>query len=117
MHGAEHLRRAQAASKALFGQGELAELDEPTLRAALAELPTARVAELRPVYELLADTGIVASRGAARRAIQEGGGLPEQTPRSKDVEAVPSSDDLLHGRWLLLCRGKKILFGAVELTG
>ena len=115
VHGAEHLRRAQAASKALFGQGELAELDEPTLRAALAELPTAQVAELRPVYELLADTGIVASRGAARRAIQEGGAYLNNV-KVDELEAVPTSADLLHGRWLLLRRGKKTL-GAVELTG
>ena len=114
VHGAEQVVRAQAASRALFGQGELGELDEPTLRAALAELPTARVAELRPVYELLADTGIVASRGAARRAIQEGGAYVNNV-KVDDVEAVPAEADLLHDRWLLIRRGKKTL-GAVELT-
>ncbi|HEX4788819.1 MAG TPA: tyrosine--tRNA ligase [Actinospica sp.] len=114
VHGAEHLRRAQAASRALFGQGELGELDEATLRAALAELPTAKVTELRPVYELLAETGIVASRGAARRAIQEGGAYLNNV-KVEDVEAPPAEADLLHGRWLLLRRGKKTL-AAVELT-
>ena len=114
VHGAEQVVRAQAASRALFGQGELGELDEPTMRAALAELPTARVAELRPVYELLADTGIVASRGAARRAIQEGGAYVNNV-KVDDVEAVPAEADLLHDRWLLIRRGKKTL-GAVELT-
>jgi tyrosyl-tRNA synthetase len=114
VHGAEHLQRAQAASRALFGQGELAGLDEATLRAALAELPTARVSELRPVYELLADAGIVASRGAARRAIQEGGAYLNNV-KVEELEAVPSEADLLHGRWLLLRRGKKTL-GAVEVT-
>jgi tyrosyl-tRNA synthetase len=114
VHGAEHLERVQAASKALFGQGDLAELDEQTLRAALAELPTAQVDELRPVYELLADTGIVASRGAARRAIQEGGAYLNNA-NVESPEATPTEADLLHGRWLLLRRGKKTL-GAVELT-
>ena len=113
VHGEEHVRSAQAASRALFGQGELAELDEATLRAAIAELPTARVTELRPVYELLADTGIVASRGAARRAIQEGGAYLNNA-KVEELEAVPAEADLLHGRWLLLRRGKKTL-GAVEL--
>ena len=114
VHGAVHLRAVEAASKALFGQGDLAELDEQTLRAALAELPTAQVAELRPVYELLADTGIVASRGAARRAIQEGGAYLNNA-KVEELDAAPTEADLLHGRWLLLRRGKKTL-GAVELA-
>ncbi|HWG27335.1 tyrosine--tRNA ligase [Actinospica sp.] len=114
VHGAEHVQRVQAASKALFGQGELAELDEQTLRSALAELPTAQVTELRPVYELLADTGIVASRGAARRAIQEGGAYLNNA-KVEELEAEPAEADLLHGRWLLLRRGKKTL-AAVELV-
>ncbi len=114
VHGAENVERVEAASKALFGQGDLTGLDEQTLRAALAELPTAQVTELRPVYELLADTGIVASRGAARRAIQEGGAYLNNG-KVEELEAVPAEADLLHGRWLLLRRGKKTL-AAVELV-
>ena len=114
VHGARNVERVEAASKALFGQGDLTGLDEQTLRAALAELPTAQVTELRPVYELLADTGIVASRGAARRAIQEGGAYLNNG-KVEELEAVPAEADLLHGRWLLLRRGKKTL-AAVELV-
>jgi tyrosyl-tRNA synthetase len=69
---------------------------------------------LRPVYELLADTGVVASRGAARRAIQEGGAYLNNA-KVEDLDAAPTDSDLLHGRWLLLRRGKKTL-AAVELT-
>jgi tyrosyl-tRNA synthetase len=114
VHGAENVERVEAASKALFGQGDLTGLDEQTLRAALAELPTAQVTELRPVYELLADTGVVASRGAARRAIQEGGAYLNNG-KVEELEAVPTEADLLHDRWLLLRRGKKTL-AAVELV-
>ncbi|HTJ70467.1 MAG TPA: tyrosine--tRNA ligase [Actinospica sp.] len=114
VHGEDHLRRVEAASKALFGQGDLGELDEQTLRAAFSELPTAQVSELRPVYELLADTGIVASRGAARRAIQEGGAYLNNA-KVEELEAAPAEADLLHGRWLLLRRGKKTL-AAVEVV-
>ena len=39
VHGADECARAVAASQALFGQGELRELDEKTLAAALAEVP------------------------------------------------------------------------------
>ena len=114
VHGADQFARVEAASRALFGQGDLAELDERTLESALAELPTAKVTELAPYFELFADTGIVPSRSAARRAIQEGGAYVNNA-KIEDVEAKPGEGDLLHGRWLLLRRGRRTL-SAVELT-
>jgi tyrosyl-tRNA synthetase len=113
VHGAEATGQVIAASKALFGQGDLAGLDEPTLRAALAELPGTKVAELVPVAQLLADTGLVASRGAGRRTINEGGAYVNNRKIEAEDE-VPAKEDLLHGRWLVLRRGKRTL-GAVEV--
>ena len=113
VHGAEATAQVIAASKALFGQGDLAELDEPTLRAALAELPGTKVAELVPVAQLLADTGLVASRGAGRRTINEGGAYVNNRKIEAEDE-VPTKEDLLHGRWLVLRRGKRTL-GSVEV--
>src|SRR3954466_7336407 len=43
VHGADQTTRVEAASRALFGQGELADLDGATLAAALAEVPMAQV--------------------------------------------------------------------------
>ena len=43
VHGADETAKAIAASRALFGQGDLAELDETTLAAALAEVPSTTV--------------------------------------------------------------------------
>jgi tyrosyl-tRNA synthetase len=114
VHGRDQFARVEAASRALFGQGDLSELDEATLKAALAELPIAKVADLAPYFELFADTGIVPSRSAARRAIQEGGAYVNNA-KIEDVEATPTPEDLLHGRWLLLRRGRRTL-AAVELT-
>jgi tyrosyl-tRNA synthetase len=113
VHGAEATAQVIAASKALFGQGDLAELDEPTLRAALAELPGTKVAELVPVAQLLADTGLVASRGAGRRTINEGGAYVNNRKIEAEDE-MPTKEDLLHGRWLVLRRGKRTL-GSVEV--
>ena len=113
VHGAEATAQVIAASKALFGQGDLAELDEPTLRAALAELPGTKVTELVPVAQLLADTGLVASRGAGRRTINEGGAYVNNRKVEAEDE-VPTEADLLHGRWLVLRRGKRTL-GSVEV--
>jgi len=114
VHGADQCARVEAASRALFGQGDLTALDERTLAAAVEELPTAKVAALAPLYELFADTGIVPSRSAARRAIQEGGAYLNNA-KIEDVDAVPAQEDLLHGRWLLLRRGRRTL-AAVELA-
>ena len=114
VHGAENTAKVIAASKALFGQGDLAELDESTLRAALSELPGTKVTELVPVAQLLADSGLVASRGAGRRTINEGGAYVNNRKVESEDE-VPTADDLLHGRWLVLRRGKRTL-GAVEVT-
>ncbi|MFJ3693542.1 tyrosine--tRNA ligase [Streptomyces sp. NPDC090052] len=115
VHGADQCAAVVAASKALFGQGELTELDEATLSAALSELPHTEVDGLLPVVELLADTGLVPSRSAARRAVKEGGAYVNNVKVTGE-DAVPAAGDLLHGRWLVLRRGKKSL-AAVEVTG
>ncbi|WP_328316771.1 tyrosine--tRNA ligase [Streptomyces sp. NBC_00388] len=115
VHGADQCAAVVAASRALFGQGELTELDEATLSAALSELPHTEVGELVPVVELLAGTGLVPSRSAARRAVKEGGAYVNNVKVTAE-DAVPDAGDLLHGRWLVLRRGKKNL-AAVEVTG
>ncbi|MFF3249154.1 tyrosine--tRNA ligase [Streptomyces sp. NPDC002870] len=114
VHGADQCAAVVSASKALFGQGELADLDEATLRAALSELPHARVAELAPVVDLLAEVGLVPSKSAARRTVKEGGAYVNNVKVAAE-DAVPARLDLLHGRWLVLRRGKKNL-AAVEVT-
>ncbi|MCX4822158.1 tyrosine--tRNA ligase [Streptomyces sp. NBC_01142] len=114
VHGADQCAAVVNASKALFGQGELAELDEPTLRAALSELPHARVADLAPVVDLLAEVGLVASKSAGRRTVKEGGAYVNNVKVTAE-DAVPAHDELLHGRWLVLRRGKKNL-AAVEVA-
>ncbi|MFF8774649.1 tyrosine--tRNA ligase [Kitasatospora sp. NPDC015120] len=115
VHGADQYERAVAASKALFGQGDLADLEAPTLAAALAEVPKAAVTELQSVVDLLVAVGLSPSRSAARRTIKEGGAYLNNV-KVTDEEAVPAEADLLHGRWLVLRRGKRNL-AAAELTG
>ncbi|MFD4660982.1 tyrosine--tRNA ligase [Kitasatospora sp. NPDC058444] len=114
VHGAEQYQRAVAASKALFGQGDLADLEAPTLAAALAEVPKAEVSELQTVVDLLVAVGLSPSRSAARRTIKEGGAYLNNV-KVTDEEAVPTEADLLHGRWLVLRRGKRNL-AAAELV-
>lgn len=113
VHGGEQTAAVIAASKALFGQGELGGLDEKTLSAALSEVPHVQVAELGPVVDLFAEVGLVASKSAARRTVKEGGAYVNNVKVASE-DAVPGKEDLLHGRWLVLRRGKKNL-AAVEL--
>lgn len=115
VHGADQTAAVVAASRALFGQGELAELDDRTLAAALSEVPHIQVAELGPVVDLFAEVGLVASKSAARRTVKEGGAYVNNAKVAAE-DAVPAKEDLLHGRWLVLRRGKKNL-AAVEVTG
>ncbi|WP_405766513.1 tyrosine--tRNA ligase [Streptomyces sp. NBC_01538] len=115
VHGAEQTAAVIAASKALFGQGELGELDEQTLSAALSEVPHIQVAEAGLVVDLFTEVGLVASKSAARRTVKEGGAYVNNAKVTAE-DAVPAKEDLLHGRWLVLRRGKKNL-AAVEVTG
>jgi tyrosyl-tRNA synthetase len=119
VHGPEELTRVQAASRALFGQGELRDLDEATLASAIAEVPHASVpaGDLPPVADLLtlALAGTVSSKSAARRAIA-GGGAYLNNVKVTSEDAVPGRDDLLHGRFLVLRRGKRTV-GGIEVAG
>jgi tyrosyl-tRNA synthetase len=116
VHGAAELARAQAASQALFGQGDLRALDEGTLAAAVREVPAAEVSSLdaSTVADLMAACGIVPSKSAARRAIAEGGAYLNNAKVTAE-DAAPGDGDLLHGRFLILRRGKRTV-GAVVLA-
>jgi tyrosyl-tRNA synthetase len=112
VHGEAAAEAVEHASRALFGQGELARLDEATLAAALRE---ASVAELKPggpdgIVDLLVASGLSDSRKAARRTIGEGG-VSVNNVRIDSDEWAPQSSDFLHGRWLVLRRGKRNIAG------
>ncbi|MEV6390899.1 tyrosine--tRNA ligase [Nocardia xishanensis] len=116
VHGEEHTRAVQLASQALFGRGELRELDEATLSSALQEAAIdGAVAEVAPgqpdtIVDLLVATGLSESRGAARRAVNEGG-ASVNNQKISDLEWTPGESDYLHGRWLVVRRGKRNIAG------
>ena len=117
VHGEEETRRAIAASRALFGQGSLTDLDERTLAAVAAEVRAAAIpgnGGLPPVANLMAAAGVASTVSAARRAIAEGGAYLNNQ-RVTDEKAVPRPEDLLHSRYLILRRGKRTV-GAVEVV-
>ncbi|MCH9669055.1 MAG: tyrosine--tRNA ligase [Actinomycetia bacterium] len=112
VHGEAATAAVEQASQALFGRGELTGLDQATLSAALRE---ASVAELVPggpdsITDLLVATGLSASKGAARRTIAEGG-ISVNNVKVVTDEWTPQPSDFLHGRWLVLRRGKRNIAG------
>jgi tyrosyl-tRNA synthetase len=117
VHGAEETRRVQEAAAALFGTGDLASLSDSTLESALQEAPFARVSAadgLPSVTDMLVETGLVNSRGAARRTASEGGAYLNNE-RVSDPDVPVERDRLLHGRFLVLRRGKRNMAG-VEIV-
>jgi len=112
VHGQAQCLAVEHASQALFGRGELGQLDEPTLAAALGE---AKVAELKPgspdgITDLLVASGLTESKGAARRAVAEGGAYVNNV-RVESDDWTPQPSDFLHDRWLVLRRGKRNIAG------
>ena len=109
VHGAQATQQVKAAAAALFGAGDLRELDESTLDAAIAGLPSAETGTPdAAVVDLLVASGIEASKGAARRTLASGGVYLNNT-KVTDQDQRLAQSDWLHGRFALLRRGKKTL--------
>lgn len=116
VHSQDICDRVETAARALFGQGELSELDEATLSSAIAELPrtTVKSGEVVPTWvELLAATGVVDSKSAARRIVKEGGAYLNNIKILAE-DFAPSKTDFLCGKYAVLRKGKRDL-AAVEL--
>ena len=116
VHGADTTERVENAAKALFGQGDLSELDEATLASALAELPRTTISKTQEIpswVDLLAATGVVDSKSAARRVVKDGGAyLNNEKVVSEDY--APTKSEFLCGKYAVLRKGKRDL-AAVEL--
>ncbi|MGO4595551.1 tyrosine--tRNA ligase [Leifsonia sp. 2TAF2] len=110
VHGVAATEAAIAASQALFGQGDLADLDSTTLEAALRELPNTTTTEpSTTVAQALIDTGLTSSLGEARRAVAQGG-VYVNNVKVEDAEQ-PIGSSVLPGDMVVLRRGKKTLAG------
>lgn len=109
VHGEAEAEGARRAAEALFAE-DISDLDEKTLLEVLEEapattLPVARLGQVR-LADLMAEIGLVPSKGAARTDISSGGAYLNNR-RETDPERTIERSDLLHGRHLLLRRGKK----------
>jgi len=111
VHGPEEAARAERAGEVLFSP-EISELEEKTLLAVFADAPSSSRsrADLDPpglsVVEALKDSELARSLGAARTNVSQGGAYVNNQ-RVEDPDARITREDLLHGRYVVLRRGKR----------
>jgi tyrosyl-tRNA synthetase len=112
VHGQAEVDAVVLASSALFGRGELADLPEPTLAAALREAGASDLAlsNSPTIVDALQAAGLVKSRSEARRAISEGGAYVNNA-RVDDPDLLLDDSHVLHGSWVVLRRGKRAVSG------
>ena len=110
VHGVAEREAAVAAASALFGRGELERLAPSTLEGVLREVGGQPVEEDLTIVEAMVVSGIVESKGAAKRAIAEGGAYLNNV-KIDDPDLVLVGDRLVHGRFAVLRRGRKTVGG------
>ncbi|GAP09186.1 tyrosyl-tRNA synthetase [Bellilinea caldifistulae] len=120
LHGETALARAEQAAQVLFG-GAVEGLSAAEIEDIFADVPSARLNKDQfsgtglNIVDLLVGSGMMKSRGEARRAIGEGG-IYLNNHRVAESERLVTVNDLLEGRFLILRRGKKTYF-LVEVVG
>ncbi|GAC1386287.1 MAG: tyrosine--tRNA ligase [Marmoricola sp.] len=114
VHGAEETRQAKSAAAALFGGGDLRDLSAATLASVMREVGDSTVGPDATIVDLLFASGLVASKGEAKRAIAEGGAYLNNE-RVTDPDHVAKPEQLVHG-WAVLRRGKRRVAG-VRIEG
>jgi tyrosyl-tRNA synthetase len=110
VHGPQGLAEAEAITDALF-RGDIARLGERQLRDALAGAPSsalpADAGAPISLVELLLASGLASSKRAARELISQGAIQVNGQPVSDPARTLLPGSEALHGRYLVLRKGKK----------
>ena len=118
VHSKEQCYQVILSSQALFGQGELQDIDKNILVAALSEAGLTKIkltTEMPNILDILQQTNLCDSKSAAKRTVEEGGAYINNV-RISDLNWTPTKNDLIHGSLLVVRRGKKVMAG-VEIGG
>jgi tyrosyl-tRNA synthetase len=111
VHGGDALRKAERASRVLFGEA-ISDLSLRDVLEIFAEVPSVEMAKTQfsgegiPAVDLIIAAGLVQSKGEARRLIQ-GGGIYLNNVRIADVKRTISLQDAIEGQALILRKGQK----------
>lgn len=109
IHGKENTENAINAAAALFGKGELADIDEETwtsLHEATNGITFASLEDFKGIFYLLVDSGLANSNGNAREQVKSGG-VYINNERISSPSFKPEKNILFHGKYLAMRRGKK----------
>jgi tyrosyl-tRNA synthetase len=116
VHGKEECEKAEKATVALFsGGGATGELTPEALEQLAKEAPNGPLAKARlegegvSLLDLMAESKLWPSKGEAKRAIT-GGGAYLNNAKIADLGKKVAAADLLHGKYLVLRKGKKDYF-------
>jgi tyrosyl-tRNA synthetase len=109
-HGREAMERARHLSELLF-QGQVTELSRDEVEDVFEGVPTVEIGPgaARDIQSVLVATGASPSRRQAREDIQAGA-IHVNGTRMGEVDHVFSDADLLHGRYLIIRRGRRNYF-------
>jgi tyrosyl-tRNA synthetase len=115
IHGEETARKVEEAGRALFGQGDIRELDRETLLSVITELPRVEIEREGSITwsDAVAASSLVDSKSAARRIIKEGGAYLNNVKVGDEAQLIMASD-FLHGEVALLRKGKRDLLAVVK---
>lgn len=105
VHGEEEAKKAQEGARSLFGAGS-STANMPTTQLSPEDMLDGQIG----ILELLFKTGLAASKGEARRLVQQGGVSVNDTKIS-DIATSFSADQLNKG--LIIKKGKKVFHKAV----
>ena len=110
VHGAEAARIAEDVSGLLFGKADPSSLSPAALEALRREVPSAEVDSFSSVVDGLVAVGLAASRGAARRLVEQGGA----SINGRRVSLTDSVGEPLAGKYFLLRKGSRD-YGLLEV--
>ena len=109
VHGRDAAQVAEDVSRLLFAKGDPASLSVRALEALSREVPFVEVNEIASVIDGLVELGLVASKGAARRLVDQGGA----SVNGRRVTAGDAIGDSLEGGYYLLKKGARD-FGLIK---
>jgi tyrosyl-tRNA synthetase len=98
VHGEEEAEKAQSAARAVFSTGDSANM--PSVALSDEDLVDGKI----DILSMLVKGGLVASRGEARRAVEQGG-VTADGEKVTDIKATFTKEQLANG--IALRRGKK----------
>ena len=117
IHGEEEVGKAIFAAAALFGKGEVRDIDAATMESlnlATGGHSYESLEEVQGILSILVDAELCKSSGEARKLVQ-GNGISLNNEKVKDFRYAPLEADLIHGSYIVVRKGKKE-FAVVKFT-